>query len=386
MSDAGRHFHPTGLATPASLLDHGANGQGLPPFHLLADAMPQLVWTANGDGVVDYYNTRAREYAGIAASGEGTWEWSPVVHPDDLQFTIEAWTSAVANGTLYQCEHRVHMADGTYRWHLSRGVPVLHEGRVIKWFGTATDIHSLKTAEEALREASRNKDEFLAVLAHELRNPLAPIRNALELMRDHPLDETLHRLHGMLDRQVGQMVRLVDDLLEISRISRGDIRLAIAPLSIDTVLTAAVETVAPALRAGGQTLTMPAPAPALQVEGDAVRLAQVFGNLLSNAIKFTPREGRIDVRIASTAADVQVTIADTGAGIAPDMLERVFEMFTQATPDGARAVGGLGIGLALVRRIVELHGGSVVARSAGVGFGSSFVVSLPRERAVAPSA
>jgi PAS domain S-box-containing protein len=386
MRDIGRHFPPAGLAAPESLHTAPANAQGLPPFHLLADAMPQLVWMANGDGVVEYYNTRANEYAGIATTPEGTWEWSPVVHPDDLAHTIAAWTAAVADGSLYQCEHRVHMADGTYRWHLSRGVPVRHEGRVIKWFGTATDIHSLKVAEEALRESSRHKDEFLAVLAHELRNPLAPIRNALELMRDHPLDATLQRLHGMLDRQVAQMVRLVDDLLEISRISRGDIRLEIAPVSLDAVLSSAVETVAPALRAGGQSLTLPDAPTGEWLDGDAVRLAQAFSNLLSNAIKFTPREGGIGVRVERTPEYVTVTVADTGIGIPAEMLERVFDMFTQAQPAGSRLAGGLGIGLALVRRIVELHGGSVTARSAGAGSGSTFVVQLPRRAATAPPA
>ena len=384
MRDAGRHFHPTGIETPESLLERLGSGHGLPPFHMLADAMPQLVWTANGAGVVDYYNTRAREYAGIAETPEGIWEWSPVVHPDDLDQTVATWSAAVANGTLYQCEHRVRMADGGYRWHLSRGVPVIVDGRVIKWFGTATDIHSLKVAEEALREASRNKDEFLAVLAHELRNPLAPIRNAIELMRDHPLDGTLRRLHGMLDRQVAQMARLVEDLLEISRISRGDIRLEVADLSLEAVLASAVETVSPSLRAGGPSLTLPASLTTVRLDGDAVRLSQAFSNLLSNAIKFTPRDGHIGVDVAVTDSHLQVTVADDGIGIAPDMLERVFDMFTQAQPDGSRSAGGLGIGLALVRRIVELHGGTVIARSEGMGFGSSFVVSLPRRRAVAP--
>jgi PAS domain S-box-containing protein len=386
MSDAGRDYRPLGHATPESLLESRAGLPGIAPAHLLADAMPQLVWTANGDGVVDYYNTRANEYAGIAETPEGTWEWRPVVHPDDLAVTMDAWGTAVAEGSLYQCEHRVRMADGSFRWHLSRGVPIWHDGRVIKWFGTATDIHSLKTAEEALREAARHKDEFLAVLAHELRNPLAPIRNALELMREHALDDTLRRLHGMLDRQVAQMVRLVDDLLEISRISRGDIRLDWAPVSLDSVLAAAIETVAPALRAGGQTLTMPTASADVWVDGDGVRLAQMFSNLLSNAIKFTPHDGQIDVRVTTSAEHVAVTVADNGIGIAPEMLDRVFDMFTQAHPLGSRSSGGLGIGLALVRRIVQLHGGHVTARSEGVGGGSSFVVSLPRRVAAAPPA
>lgn len=356
----------------------------------LADALPQLVWMANADGVVEYYNSRAAEYAGIESTPAGSWEWRPGLHPDDLDRTVRAWTDAVRTGTTYQCEHRVRMADGSFRWHLSRGVPVLENGRVVQWFGTATDIEQVKRAEQELHEAARNKDEFLALVAHELRNPLAPICNSLELMRTAPLDPQVRRLHGILDRQVSQMVRLVDDLLEISRISRGELRLDLQPVVLVDVLDSAVEAMEAAIAGGAQRLHRCELPRSVIVDGDAVRLSQAFGNLLHNAVKFSPAGGAISLTCDWNADTVSVQVRDWGAGIAPHMLEPIFEMFVQGDPSGAAASGaaepigftkrggGLGIGLALVRRIVELHRGEVTASSEGIGRGSTFTVTLPR--------
>jgi signal transduction histidine kinase len=274
------------------------------------------------------------------------------------------------------------------RWHLSRARPVRDEaGRVTRWFGTNTDVTERLAMEAALREADRRKDEFLATLAHELRNPLAPIRNALHLIALAGDDRAaVAETRGLMERQLAQMVRLIDDLLDLSRITRGTLELRKAPVELAAVVRAAVETSEPLVAAAGHELTVELPPGPWTIDADAVRLAQVFANLLNNAARYTPAGGRIRVTAAraagrSPAGDVVVTVSDTGLGIPTAMLTRVFDMFTQVDRAPERTQGGLGIGLTLVKRLVELHGGTVEARSDGPDRGSVFVVRLPLAKA-----
>jgi signal transduction histidine kinase/ActR/RegA family two-component response regulator len=233
-------------------------------------------------------------------------------------------------------------------------------------------------AEEALRDADRRKDEFLAILAHELRNPLAPIRNSLHILRmtrqHHPAAE---RVSAMMERQVGHMVRLVDDLLEVSRITRGKIELRKEPVEVDAVLRSALETSQPLIEAAAHRLTLAVPPEPLVVDGDPVRLTQVVANLLNNAAKYTNAGGQLWLSARREGSWVAISVRDTGSGIAPEMLPHVFEMFTQVDHRAARVQGGLGIGLTLVKSLVEMHGGRVTAHSEGTGRGSEFVVHLP---------
>lgn len=230
---------------------------------------------------------------------------------------------------------------------------------------------------EALRAADRRKDEFLALLGHELRNPLAPIRNALQIFRIPDADaEARETARGIMERQVEQIIRLVDDLLDIARIMRGKIELRRAPLDLETVVARAIETVRPLLDADQHTLTVSVD-PGLRVHADAVRLSQVLGNLLTNAGRYTPHGGRITLTTGRDGDQVVMRIRDNGIGISADMLPRLFDMFFQAERRGGNSRGGMGIGLALVRGLVELHGGTVTANSAGPGHGSEFVVRLP---------
>jgi len=242
-------------------------------------------------------------------------------------------------------------------------------------------------AAEALREASRRKDEFLAMLAHELRNPLAPIRNSLHLLREAG-DDLLATatIRAQMERQVDIIVRLVDDLLEVHRITRGQIGLRLETVDLARVLDNAVETCRPAIELGGHELSLCLPSEPLLVEADPLRLAQVFSNLLNNAAKYTDRGGRIAVTAEREADGVRVSMRDTGIGIRPEMLTRVFEMFTQADGARDRAPGGLGIGLSLVRHLVDMHGGRVEAQSDGPGRGSEFIVHLPLATAAAAQA
>ena len=231
--------------------------------------------------------------------------------------------------------------------------------------------------DKALQEADRNKDEFLAMLAHELRNPLAPMLNALQQLRLKPSEAQSQWAQEVMQRQLAQLTRLVDDLLDVSRITRGMITLAREPLEVATLITRAVETVQPLLQERDHQLTLLIPPEPLRVNGDTTRLTQALANVLGNAAKYTDRGGRIALRCSREGANVEICVRDNGVGISPELLPRIFDLFTQLDRRPDHTVSGLGIGLALVRRLVEMHGGTVTAHSAGVGAGSEFVIRLP---------
>ena len=235
----------------------------------------------------------------------------------------------------------------------------------------------LRESEEQLRDADRRKDEFLAMLAHELRNPLAPIRTAVQLMRFKELpDEQRTRARDIIERQVDQLVRLIDDLMDVSRITRGMITLHREPIDLTAVIARAVETTRPLIDSRRQELIVALPPRPLKVEGDSTRLAQVVGNVLNNASKYTPEGGRIRLQLHAEEEEAVIAVSDSGIGIPPEMLGNVFDLFTQVNRALDRAHGGLGIGLALVRKIVEMHGGRVSASSGGVDQGTEIKIRL----------
>jgi PAS domain S-box-containing protein len=281
---------------------------------------------------------------------------------------------------------------GEVRHFEARLIPeVSVEGVVVSVLSIASDVtereladRERRAAADALREADRRKDVFIATLAHELRNPLAPIGNALEIMRLSKDEKTRAAAREMIERQLRQLVHLVDDLLDVSRISQGKVELRRERIELASVLRNAVETSRPLIDAGRHELVIePGPVPGIVVDGDMTRLTQVVANLLNNAAKYTPAGGRITMATAREGADVVVRVTDTGVGIPADRLPEVFEMFAQVDRSSARAQGGLGIGLALVKGLVEMHGGSVAVTSAGPGKGSRFELRLP---AAAPTA
>jgi signal transduction histidine kinase/ActR/RegA family two-component response regulator len=308
------------------------------------------------------------------------------LHPDDLPMRVAATTGhAVPNQDL-----EFRFPDGSSKWAYGNAMPLLDSERNVRGaIATFVDITPLKHAEALLRDADRRKDEFLATLAHELRNPLAPIRNALTVL--HLQDKaggTPDRLPtaavgtrqlalAMMTRQVDHMVRLIDDLLDVSRISQGKVPLRLEAVELVGLLEHVVEACRPTSDRAGQRLTLTAPAPALFVQADPIRLAQIFTNLLNNACKFTGDDGRIAVVVERDGHTAVVSVEDNGIGIPPDKLHSVFELFTQVDHTLEKSEGGLGIGLTLVRQLVALHGGSVDARSDGPGTGSTFVVRLP---------
>lgn len=546
----------------AALAKQAETQVGEARYRLLAEAIPQIVWTGNPDGALDYYNQRWFEYTGLSLEETQGWGWQPVLHPDDLENCLDRWTHSVATGADYDVEYRFKRNDGVYRWHLGRALPLRDgQGRIVKWFGTCTDIDDQKRTENAsrflaqagttlasqldertiaqhiaelcvpsladwcfvdianiddapkwevqapptlwraaqsgpyplppsalgrfelldeeaatprgpwlalcahradkiesvtpallsiltrpgaplealrgapirslvclplmargralgvltlavaspekqpgpvetamledlarnaalimdnarllqeLQQASRTKDEFLAILSHELRTPLTAILGWVQLLGSGRLDDETHsRALQTIERNTRAQARMIEDLLDLSRIVTGKLRLELAPLLMPSVIEAAVEAIRPAAQAKGLTISMALEPDLGLINGDGHRLQQALSNLLSNAVKFTPQRGRIEVRAQQSGGVLEVAVNDSGQGIAPEFLAHVFDRFRQADSSSTRRHGGLGLGLAIVRHVMELHGGSARVFSEGEGRGSTFVLGLP---------
>jgi PAS domain S-box-containing protein len=438
-------------------------------YRLLAEALPQLIWTTDAAGRVEYCNPYWYRYTGLAAVQTLGLGWRLALHPDDLIQLWRQWQQATETGVSFNVECRVRAADGAYRWFLAAIGPAWDgDGQIERWVGTAIEIEAIKRAEAERTDllareraaraeaetANRIKDEFLAVLSHELRTPLNPILGWTKLLRTRQFNaEKTEKALEVIERNATLQTQLIEDLLDISRILRGKLKLTIAPVNLVTTIEAAIETVRLAAEAKSIDLQFtiddfelahndPSPSsspstlqkPKPLVSGDITRLQQVIWNLLSNAVKFTPVAGRIEVRLqlvqwagiddlnSSTAAAplaapfslapaepqlvgqaylaapadtrpdpsqasgerlprsyryAQITVTDTGKGIRPDFLPYVFEYFRQADGSTTRSFGGLGLGLAIARHLVELHGGTIRAASEGEDKGATFVVRLP---------
>jgi len=321
--------------------------------------------------------------------GRAPGSWLDAVHMDDRAHVTRLW-DAVQTEPHYEAEFRINLPDGTLRWVRDRLFPV-RDGRnqVYRVARVTSDITRRKEMEALLRAADVNKNEFLATLAHELRNPLSPIRNAAALLgaAGEGAAERQARAREVITRQVDHLAHLVDDLLDVARISEGKIVLRREEVDMKGVIAQAVETAAPLIAAREHRLEVVEPEQQIWVTGDPVRLAQSMGNLLHNAAKFTPKGGHIRVEVQLAGEHVRIAVQDDGIGITEDNLSRIFGMFAQAAVPPDRAPEGLGIGLSLVSRLLEMHGGRLAATSPGIGLGSTFTVELPVLRiATAPLA
>ncbi|QMS86639.1 response regulator [Nostoc edaphicum CCNP1411] len=363
-------------------------------YRYLAEAIPQLVWTTDANGECDFFNQNWCDYTGLTLEQSLGSGWLAALHPDDIQSADEVWSNAVKEGTIYNNEYRFKRAsDGSYRWQLARGLPLKDEqGFVVKWFGTCTDIHEQKQileerahlleleqiARAKAETANRIKDEFLAVLSHELRTPLNAILGWSKLLQTRRLDQvkTFEAL-ATIERNATLQVQLIEDLLDISRILQGKLTLNITKINLESTVLSALETMQLAAETKLIEVNTAFEPDVGEVLGDSTRLQQVVWNLLSNAVKFTPKGGKVEVRLEQADGYAQLVVSDTGKGINADFLPFVFDYFRQADSTSTRNFGGLGLGLAIVRNIIEMHGGMVKAESHGEGKGAIFTVSLP---------
>ncbi len=371
-----------------SIVDRGER-----EFRRLLEKLPAGAYTCDAGGLITFCNRRAVELWGrepelndprdrfCGAYKLFSPEGDPIRH-DRCWMALALLTGQEFNGR----EIVIERPDGRRLTVLAHANPILGEsGELLGAVNVLVDMSDRKGAEDALRQVDRAKDEFLATLAHELRNPLAPIRNAVRILEAQGVlpAQSLRALE-VVKRQVGQMSRLIEDLLDISRITRNKFELRKGKVELSEVLQAAVETSRPLLEAAGHELTVAAPPQPIHLHADLIRLAQALSNLLNNSAKYTPPGGRVWLTAERQGSDVVLTVGDNGIGIPGEMLPRIFEMFTKVDRSPDWAQGGLGIGLTLVKRLVEMHGGTVHAQSDGPGKGSRFTIRLPVVEAPEP--
>ncbi len=367
-------------------------------YRVLAEVIPQLVWSTRGDGWCDYLSIQWVRFTGVPEFKHLGHAWLDAVHPDDRERTLTAWQNAIAGTGDYDVEYRLRRADGAYRWFKTRGVPLRDEqGRPMKWFGTSTDIHDrkrfeqeLKDAKESAEAANNAKDQFLAVLSHELRTPLTPVLSTVQAIESEPsLPADLRPSIDMIKRNVELEARLIDDLLDLTRISRGKIEFNTQVVDAHRSMLDAIDICRDEIGGKAISVHMDLIAGRHHVRADSARLQQVFWNLIKNAVKFTPANGEIWIRTANNKPEgisngksneaqshLTVEVQDSGIGIEKELLPRIFDAFEQGERSITRRFGGLGLGLAISKALIEMQGGTLFAHSEGKGQGAQFIVEL----------
>jgi PAS domain S-box-containing protein len=360
-------------------------------YKIFVEATNAIVWTTDPEGRPNADSPTWRAFTG--QTEEAWWQgrgWEPI-HPDDQHKLEVDWPKAARERTVFQAEFRLCRRDGVYVWMQARAVPFLNpDGSVREWFGVTFDISASKaleeerllllererTAREQAETANRTKDEFLATVSHELRNPLNAILGWAKLLMQRGLPPDVQRHLETIERNARAQARLIEDVLDISRIISGKLSLDIGDASVAQAVADAVEAVRPLARAKNVTVVTEVE-PGIEVRADQLRLQQVISNLLSNAVKFTPNGGNVSVEARRSGGRLRIKVEDSGEGIDPALLSAIFEPFRQGDASTTRRHGGLGLGLAIVRELVQAHGGSVQATSDGKGKGATFVVELP---------
>ncbi|MGH9755261.1 MAG: PAS domain S-box protein [Blastocatellia bacterium] len=364
-------------------------------FRILADTAPVMIWMSGADKLRTFFNKLWLDFTGRAIEEELGAGWMESLYQGDYDRCLETYATSFEAGESFEMECRLRRYDGEYRWMLDRGIPRFSpNGDFLGYIGSCLDITERKQAEaereQLAREqvarataeaANRSKDEFLAMVSHELRSPLNAILGYARILRDCPADsEEAVKATAVIERSAKAQLQIVEDLLDSARIIAGKLRIEPGPVDIVPVLEAALDTARSAAEAKGVMLAADfGPLPE-RVLGDPTRLQQVVWNLLTNAVKFTPEGGRVELRMEGNADSVRITVSDTGKGIEPEFLPFVFDYFRQADPSSVRRHGGLGLGLSLVKHLVELHGGTITAVSEGAGRGAAFTVTLPRRQ------
>ncbi|SRR5579883_90186 len=344
-------------------------------FRELVDSLPAIAWLTDEQRATTFVNQAFEKFTGVAAE-ELVQDWLSFFHPDDRASYMAASQAALADQREWRAELRIRRHDGVYRWFEVVAAPRKNRDRFLGYTGITFDITERKTAEEALREANRQKDEFIAVLSHELRNPMAAISNAVAILDRFAADaEPARRAGAIIQRQLAHLSRITDDLLDTGRLIAGRINLARVPVDLAEVVRRSFET----FELGGRIAAHPVQlttAPAW-VNADPDRLAQIVDNLLDNALKFSPDDAPITLAVAAADGRAILTVTDRGIGIAAEFLPQLFQPFAQAKPAFSGRPSGLGLGLALVKQLVEMHGGAVSVAADGPDRGATFVVTLP---------
>jgi PAS domain S-box-containing protein len=378
-------------------------------FRILADTAPVMIWVSGGDKLCTFFNKPWIDFTGRAMEEELGAGWTEGVHPEDYDRCMETYVTSFEAREPFEMEYRLRRFDGEYRWLLDHGIPRFSPcGDFLGYVGSCIDIAERKQAEAereqlareqvaraAAEAANRSKDEFLAMVSHELRSPLNAILGYTRMLRACPAgSEDAVKATTVIERSAKAQLQIVEDLLDSARIIAGKLRIEPGLVDLVPVVEAAIDTARSAAEAKGVMLAADfGPLPE-QVLGDPTRLQQIVWNLLTNAVKFTPEGGRVELRMEGDADSVRITVNDTGKGIEPAFLPFVFDHFRQADPSSSRRHGGLGLGLSIVKHLVELHGGTITVASEGKGRGAAFTVTLPRRqfefieappRAVAPS-
>lgn len=351
-------------------------------FRELANNIDQLAWTCNEFGSADWYNDRWYQFTGTTFEQMRGAGWKKIHDPKHLERVTASLQRSFETGEPWEDTFPLRGKDGRYRWFLSRATPIRDEtGRIVRWFGTNTDITEQRRMQEALRESDRRKDEFLAMLSHELRNPVAPIRNAAEVLaRITAHDKSQAAMIGVIQRQTQHLSRLLDDLLDVARITKGRIALQREIISLASCIEQAIEIAEPEIRENGHKLTVLHHDEPLHVKADRARLILCVANLLKNSAKYTPPGGEVRVKSYAESGRAVVQVTDNGRGISAELLPHVFDLFVQGDQSVDRTGGGLGIGLSVCKRLIEMHGGTVEALSAGSGLGATFTIRLPISR------
>src|SRR5215475_3284800 len=363
-------------------------------FRILADTAPVMVWVSGADKLRAFFNKPWLEFTGRAMEEELGYGWAESVHPEDYDCCLETFNAFCDAREPFKMEYRLRRHDGEYRWILDHGVPRYSPGGgFLGCVGSCIDITERKQVEAREREqlareqaarataeaANRSKDEFLMMLSHELRSPLNAVLGYTRMLRCGPVDrEAINKLAANVERNAKAQLQIIQDMLDSACATTGKLRIKTRPVDLATVLESALDTVRAAAEAKGIMLVADFGPAREDVAGDSARLRQDVWNLLSNGVKFTPKGGRVELQMKSDANRIRIKVSDTGRGIEPEFLPFVFDLFRQADSSSTRRYGGLGLGLSIVKHLVELHGGTITAASEGAGCGATFIVTLPR--------
>lgn len=362
-------------------LSHEALRESEERFRALVFATSQVLWTTGPDGLVTKEKVHPTwlQFTGQTVAQAAGWGWLEAIHPDDRARVEPVWRRAVETKTLYVVDYRVRRCDGEYRWMAAKGVPLLYpDGKVREWIGANTDISDREFAIQALHEANQRKDEFLATLGHELRTPLATIQLAMDVMgNDSTINKKFQTLFSRMQRQVRHLTRVVEDIFQVSRMACGQIDLRKEKRDLNEMVALIEDSHKAQFEKKGIKLNVILADKALPISCDDVRITQAISNLLDNAAKYTDPGGTVDLTVSRQADEALVSVRDTGVGVRPEQIKWIFGLFNQMKNGSDRTHEGIGIGLALARKLIELHDGTIEAKSEGLGRGSEFMVRLP---------